>query len=278
MSGVQIRAEGIIVTDVIERIEQTDVTATRAGAARPQPDLTPPHPLRQYAGSIPARWGQDLIALLPEGKGGWCLDHGCGDGADRALLEAFGYRWVGIDIRGDRPSVRGSVHHLPFGDDTFSMAVSIAVFEHLADPFAAARELHRVLEPGGLLLGTVAFLEPFHDESYFHMTHLGIAEVLGRAGFVVLRLWPTWPVLESLLEYWVPSRVPVVYSLCARAARLLARGTLAARTLGVRVTWRAKGRDAQTISRRIAVERLTWTGSVGFLARKEALSPPRAGG
>lgn len=40
-------------------------------------------------------------------------------------------------------------------DDSFDGAVCIEVMEHLFDPLAAAKELYRVLEPGGVLVATV---------------------------------------------------------------------------------------------------------------------------
>lgn len=52
----------------------------------------------------------------------------------------------------------------------------------------ATREIYRVLKPGGILFGEVVFLEPLYANSYFHMTHLGIRQVLCGVGLHVLRL------------------------------------------------------------------------------------------
>lgn len=222
-----------------------------------------------YVGKIPWHWGQDLISLLPKVAGEYCLDHGCGDGGARPLIEEFGHKWIGIDISGDKVSVICDGHRLPFKDETFATAVSIAVFEHLYDPFSAACEIHRVLKPGGILFGDVAFLEAFHANSYFHMTHLGISEVLLRAGFHVLRLWPTRHLLEAEIGLCLPVRIPLVYGLCAGGARILARGIMGVRSLGLYLYLRARRRNAEVIKRRLEFDQLTWTGSIGFLAQKE---------
>lgn len=223
----------------------------------------------RYRGKIPLHWGQDLITLLPKVNGEYCLDFGCGSGGAQHLIQEHGHRWIGIDITGDKVSVRADGHHLPFKDETFATAVSIAVFEHLYDPFSAASEIHRVLKPGGILFGDVAFLEPFHANSYFHMTHLGIREVLLGAGFHVLRLWPTRHLLEAEIALCLPVRIPLVLPLCASGARLLARGIMGVRSLGLRLYLRSRGKNAEVIKRRLEFDRLTWTGSIGFLAQKE---------
>ena len=48
-----------------------------------------------------------------------------------------------------------SVLEMPFPDDSFDLAVSLDVIEHLDDDLAALRELRRVVAPGGALLVTV---------------------------------------------------------------------------------------------------------------------------
>jgi ubiquinone/menaquinone biosynthesis C-methylase UbiE len=96
------------------------------------------------------------------------LDAGCGTGDDvRMLCELVGkngHVW-GIDASQamvDEAIDRGlpanadirqaSVYALPFPEGTFDRARAERVFQHLEDPQAGARELFRVLKPGGILM------------------------------------------------------------------------------------------------------------------------------
>jgi len=101
---------------------------------------------------------------------------------------------------GDGADVLGDAHRLPFRSASFDHVVTNAVLEHVANPFVAVREIARVLRPGGVFSGSVAFLEPYHARSYFHLTADGVAHVLASAGFYVEALWPQerWMVYESL--------------------------------------------------------------------------------
>ena len=76
------------------------------------------------------------------------------------------------------PDVLCDAHFLPFADCTFDVVYSAAVTEHLACPYLAAQEIARCLKPGGHYLGNVSFLEPWHDNSFFHMSPLGAFELL----------------------------------------------------------------------------------------------------
>ena len=72
--------------------------------------------------------------------------------------------------------VVGVAHRLPFRDESFDGVISIAVLEHVKDPFRCAAEIARVLKPGGWLKCCVPFLQPLHGypHHYFNMTHEGL--------------------------------------------------------------------------------------------------------
>jgi SAM-dependent methyltransferase len=91
------------------------------------------------------------------------LDAGCQGGyLRRVVRDTFPARWTGFDKHLNHPHLLPSGYdslvsgdleqRLPFADASFDAIVSLHVFEHLRSPEATARELARVLRPGGLLL------------------------------------------------------------------------------------------------------------------------------
>jgi ubiquinone/menaquinone biosynthesis C-methylase UbiE len=101
--------------------------------------------------------------LLEPVAGGRYLDVGAGTGAEAlALASRFAVDVVGIDVsnamvdearrRGLRDAVVASAEALPFEDASFDGCWADRVFQHLADPEAALREMVRVTRPGGRLV------------------------------------------------------------------------------------------------------------------------------
>ena len=70
---------------------------------------------------------------------------------------------------------------LPFKNNSFDVVLSLAVLEHVKDPFNHANELLRVLKPNGILYVDVPFLQPYHGYPYhyYNMTTAGVKNLFG---------------------------------------------------------------------------------------------------
>jgi len=68
---------------------------------------------------------------------------------------------------------------LPFSDGSLDGVFSVAVLEHVQDPFRCASEIVRVLKPGGLLFCAAGFLAPVHayPHHYYNMTSQGLCHL-----------------------------------------------------------------------------------------------------
>ncbi len=167
--------------------------------------------LEVQAGFIERRLGG-----LPSGR---ILDLGCGHGSNSRVL--FGDRpdldVIGLDVSAKavtgylevRPGLVGDAEHLPFTSDSFDLVVSDDVVEHLVDTDGYAREIHRVLKPGGHLalstpnlaawfnrISLLVGLQPAYSEVSFE-------KVFGRPGSDIvghLRLFTCTSVVQ-FLEY-----------------------------------------------------------------------------
>jgi SAM-dependent methyltransferase len=130
------------------------------------------------------------------------LDVGCGTGANGPVLAAGGNFAVGIDAssiplrldgRGHAVRLRGDAGALPFAGAAFDLVVALDVLEHLDDDKAAARELARVLAPGGALVAFVPALRllwGLQDDVSHHRRRYRkreLEEVIAQAGLTVTR-------------------------------------------------------------------------------------------
>lgn len=147
----------------------------------------------------------ELVSHFPRADkpGGMMLDIGCGKlGAYAAVLKGTNLEYVGLDYDGEGADLLGDAHALPFKDGTFEFALSIAVIEHLRHPLVAMSEVFRVLKPGGLFIGTVAFIEAFHMNSFYHHSHVGTYNSLATAGFEVCQIEPNqeWSGIQAVAK------------------------------------------------------------------------------
>ncbi|MEZ4392608.1 MAG: class I SAM-dependent methyltransferase [Polyangiales bacterium] len=157
-----------------------------------------PHPYRPH----PATWQQPLHlhldpmwrALVPAlgALRGRVLDVGCGHKPYRAMLGPGVTEYVGVDREGGDADadLRAEADALPFDDGSFDAAVSFQVLEHVRDPAGCAREMARVLRPGGVAVVTAPGVWAAHEEphDYWRFTEHGMRALLSDAGMVDVRV------------------------------------------------------------------------------------------
>lgn len=132
--------------------------------------------LMQWHTSTARAWARTTLSHLvqhyPASAGfGRVLDFGCGIGTDSLFLVGHGYRTTLVDVAG--PAFSFAQHRfrrrgiqaefieargpLPEISGKYDIIVCFDVFEHLPDPFRAARALVDSLRPGGLLVQSACF-------------------------------------------------------------------------------------------------------------------------
>jgi SAM-dependent methyltransferase len=139
-------------------------------------------------------YDKHVIALIERHPDGLILD--CGAGKRGVYYPNV----VNFEIVAyDTTDVRGVGEVLPFVDGSFDAVISIAVLEHVKDPFACAAEIARVLKPGGELICCVPFLQPYHGfpHHYYNMSHQGLRNLFERS-VEVDRI----EVYDSVLPIW----------------------------------------------------------------------------
>jgi len=116
------------------------------------------------------------VIWLGDVRGKRVLDVGCGDGWYSVLLAKRGATVSGFDISAEGVEAArewaeangvagscgftvGSVYDIPYPDGSFDLVAGQSILHHVADKGKVARELARVLRPGG----SGVFHEPFGD-------------------------------------------------------------------------------------------------------------------
>jgi hypothetical protein len=120
----------------------------------------------------------EALNIIHKMRDGLILD--CGAGLrDRYFPNVVNYEIVAYGST----DVLGVGERLAFKDASFDAVFSFAVLEHVKDPFQCARELLRVLKPGGTLYCQVPFLQPVHGypHHYYNMTLAGMQNLFGDA-------------------------------------------------------------------------------------------------
>ena len=113
--------------------------------------------------------------------------------------EVFNYCTTDIVCDGD---------NLPFKDNSFDVVLSLAVLEHVKNPWIHANEMIRVLKPGGTVYAEVPFLQPYHGypHHYYNMTTAGLQNLFDKKINIVkhsVEPWskPIWTLTWFLSKY-----------------------------------------------------------------------------
>lgn len=138
-----------------------------------------------------------LAATPPSGR---LLNAGCGEGLYSRFLESY----AGIDeildmdlempriasLRSDRRhrDIAGSLTEIPLPDGSLDWILCTEVIEHVAEDSAAAREMGRVLKPGGYALVSVPTPPAPHDPAHVRegYTLAQLSELLAGGGLEVV--------------------------------------------------------------------------------------------
>jgi SAM-dependent methyltransferase len=156
----------------------------------------------------------ELLSYFPKSKSSnsLMLDLGCGSTRNRHECEKAGFKYVGLDFDSSEATILGDAHALPFEDKSFEFVLSIAVLEHLRYPFVALSEINRVLKEGSTFIGTVAFLEPHHGNSFYHFTHLGIINALEASNFRIKAVAtnPEWNTMTAQATMALFPKMPLL--------------------------------------------------------------------
>ena len=173
-----------------------------------------------------------LVASLVEKylpSSGLVLEAGCGIGQWVRYLRQQGAEAIGIDFsvaalrKGKMrefglPVLVADVTHMPFGDRTFDLCLSLGVVEHFEEgPIAALQEAQRILQAGGVLVCTVPFFNPIRvwkkrflsgyqnraaEGTYFYQWAFRLSEIstyLRQAGFVIEQAFP-WDASKGIAD------------------------------------------------------------------------------
>lgn len=169
---------------------------------------------------LAAETARRLAGLYPGIDRMRVLELGSGTGGNSVAIALLGAEVDGVEpsedgvaasaIRARRyPGVRARFHvgvgeRLPFPNASFDLAVSFAVFEHVQDQRRVAREVFRVLRPGGRIhFETPNYLYP--REEHYRVWYPPVCpKPLGR---LYLRLIGRNPAFLDTITYTTPGRM-----------------------------------------------------------------------
>jgi SAM-dependent methyltransferase len=134
---------------------------------------------------------EEFASSIPAGS--LVLDAGAGNQPYRKLFEHCRYESADFEMV-DKPYARSTyvcnLESIPVEDGRFDAIVMNQVIEHLPQPLAVLKELHRVLKPGGTMIcsGPLFYEEHEQPYDYYRFTQFGWRYLMEKSGFSLLTL------------------------------------------------------------------------------------------
>lgn len=174
----------------------------------PHRHLFSPALYSQYEVTLP------LIRRFARGR---LIDLGCGDMPFRESIIDQVSVYDGLDLHPCTwGTYIGNVEDMfMIGTESYDTAICLEVLEHVSDPFRAAREIYRILKPGGVLILSVPHLSRLHNEpdDYYRFTQHGVENLLERAGFNLVALEKRGGLLSFLGHQLSTLMLSIVWSI-----------------------------------------------------------------
>ena len=160
-----------MVDRVLRRIRPV-VKRSAPAAAEPSADEKQMRAMRRlekyYEGFPPRteRIGEHMATLLGGAglTGGRMLEIGGRENPYGARFGASGWTYLNMDLDETGPDViKGDITNCPeIPDGSFDAIISVDVFEHIKEPWKAAKEIGRLLRPGGFTYHSTLFSWRYH--------------------------------------------------------------------------------------------------------------------
>lgn len=138
---------------------------------------------------------EPVLHELKELVHGRMLDLGCGTRRYERIFRNqvdlyIGLDWPQIKDRA-QPDVIGDAMKIPLKDSCVDVVLATELMEHLPSPDAFLMDIERVLCKDGVLILSVPFMEPIHEEprDFLRFTPYSLNILLEQHGFRLRKLW-----------------------------------------------------------------------------------------
>jgi SAM-dependent methyltransferase len=137
---------------------------------------------------------------------GVMIDIGCGLRPYENIFREKITSYIGLDypmaLDKARVEIVADALELPLADGSVDTTLATEVMEHLSDPDKFLSQIARVSRPSGILILSIPFMEPLHEEprDYFRFTPYSLSLLMARHGFEVKQILPKggwWSVVLS---------------------------------------------------------------------------------